>query len=600
MKTSRRTISLLSTASLLATASLFGTGGARAATAAEAPFDSLPAQTVAVVKIASLDRFAAGFQELVTSIGPPATMAGPEFAKGLNEAFKIGVDSTAVDRTKPVYAAVFSIEGQPSEPVAWLVQTSDEAKLRRTVLKASADGDLTTEKRPDGFEKVMGGAVWYFGRRGDWVVYTQNEEVVKRLTFDAGQQPALSSLVESRAHDVLNEGDAAVFVNIAQLIELYGAKLDEARDKLRRQIQMLPKEFLDNGLNPEGTKKMYGDAAEVAINAAYDGQWAAGRLSFSASGVSAELLLGVKDETNTSDLIAAYPPTGFDSLGLLPAGAAVYFGYTPYSETLADWRRDWAKAAYGSDSPNAQKLLAAIDTLSQAGVTTKVGSLSLPSGLETAMITTAISQAKDAEKLRAGENAYQPAANDLSTPLFTQSTKLQPAAETYQNHSVDLLTTRFEFKDVTDMGQQIGQKFVQKLFGGNEFQSRLTTVEGLLVEAGGNDAKYLHELIDGLASGEKVLGLDEAYAATRDQLGEQANLVALLNAPKLLVNLLSIVRNIPPYDMFLAQAPINYGAQPAASYAGVSLGTESRAVRVNLFIPSGQPQGVLQIFGQGR
>ncbi|MGH7192904.1 MAG: hypothetical protein ACREJM_05125, partial [Candidatus Saccharimonadales bacterium] len=400
--------------------------------------------------------------------------------------------------------------------------------------------------------------------------------------------------------DILNEGDAAVFVNVAQVIETYGAKLDDARDKLRRYIQMLPKEFLDNGLNPEGTKKMYGDAAEVAINAAYDSQWAAGRLAFSASGVSAALLLGVKDETNTSDMIAAYPPTGFDSLGLLPAGAAVYFGYTPYSEALADWRRDWVKLAYGSDSPNTQKLLAAIDAFSQAGTTTTVGSFSLPSGLDNAMTTASITQAKDAEKLRAGEAAYQPAANELSTPLFAQSVKLQPAAETYQDHPVDLLTTHFEFKDVTDMGQQIGQKFVQKLFGGAEFQARLTTVEGLLVQAGGNDAKYLHELIDGLVSGEKVLGLDEAYAATRDQLAEQANLVALINAPKLLVNILSIVRNIPPYDMFLAQAPINYGAQPAASYAGLSLGTESRAVRVDLFIPSGQPQGVLQIFGQGR
>lgn len=565
-----------------------------------APFDSLPTETVAVVRIASLDKFASGFQELVTAIGPPATMAGPEFAKGLNEAFKIGADGSAVDRAKPVYAAVFTIEGQPAEPVAWFVQTADEAKLRRTVLKVGADSDLMVEKRPDGFEKVAAGAVWYFARRGDLVVYTQNEEVVRRLSFDRGQQPGLSTLVEARAGDVLNEGDAAIFVNVAQLIEVYGAKLDEARDKLRRQIQTLPKEFLDNGLNPEGTKKMYGDAAEVAINAAYDGQWAAGRLTFSASGVSAALLLGVKAETNTSDLLAAYPPTGFDALGLLPAGASVYYGYTPYSEALIDWRRDWLKMSYGADSPNTQKLLAAVETLSQAGTTSSVGSFSLPSGLDNAIITTSIRQAKDAEKLRAGETAYQPAANELSTPLFAQSMTLQAGIETYRDHVVDLLTTHYEYKDVADMGQQIGQKFMQKLMGGDEFQNRVTTVEGLMVEAGGNDAKYLHELIDGLASGEKVLGLDESYAATRDQLAEQANVIALINTPKLVVNILSIVRNIPPYDMFLAQAPINYGAQPAASYAGLSLGTEPRAVRVELFIPSSQPQGVLQIFGQGR
>ena len=565
-----------------------------------APFDSLPAETVAVIKVASLDKFASGFQELVTAIGPPATIAGPEFAKGLNDAFKIVGDGTAADRTKPVFAAVLAIEGQPSEPVAWFVQTPDEAKLRRTVLKAGADGDLTIEKRPDGFEKVAGGAVWYFGRRGEWIVYTQNEEVVKRLGFDRGQHPSLSKLVEGRAADAMNEGDAAVFVNLAQIIEVYGAKLDEQRDKLRRFIQDLPQEYMNNGLNPEGNKKMYGDAAEAVINAAYDGQWAVGRLNFSAAGVSAAVVLSVKEETNTADLIAAYPPTGFDSLGLLPAGAAVYFGYTPYSEALADWRLDFLQAAYGADSPNPQKLLAAIDLQSQAGATTTVGSFSLPSGLDNAMTTTSISQARDAEKLRTSETAYQPAANELSTPLFAQSVKVQPAAENYQDHVIDLFTTHFDFKEVTDFGQQIGQKIVQKMFGGNDFQNRLTTVEGLLVEAGGNDPKYLHELIDGLTSGEKVLGLDEAYAATRDQLAEQANVVALINAPKLLVSILSLVRNIPPFDMGLAQAPINYGAQPAPSYAGLSLGTEPRGVRIDLFIPSGQPQGVLQVFGQGR
>lgn len=586
---------------LIVVVSLLVTAGASAAAPLDsAPFDSLPTETVAVVRIASLDKFASGFQELVTAIGPPANIAGPAFSKGLNDAFQVGADGSAVDRAKPVYAAVFAMQGQSSEPVAWFVQTADEAKLRRTVLKAAADGDLTTEKRPDGFDKVAGGAVWYFARRGDWTVYTQNEEVVKRLTFDRGQQPSLATLIEGRAGDLLNEGDAAAFVNIARLIEVYGAKLDEARAKLRRQIQTLPKEFLDNGLDPEGTKKMYGDAAEVAINAAYDGQWAVGRLSFTAAGASAAVLLGVKEETSTGDLIAAYPPTGFDTLGLLPAGAAVYYGYTPYSEALIDWRRDWLKAAYGADSPNTPKLLAALDTLVQAGATSTVGSFSLPSGLDNAMTTTSISQAKDAEKLRTGQTAYQPAANEISTPLFAQSMKLQAGVETYQNHVIDLLTTRYDFKEVTDVGQQIGQKLVQKIFGGDEFQNRLTTVEGLMVEAGGNDAKYLHELMDGLASGEKVLGLDEAYAATRDQLAEQANLVALINAPKLLVNILAIVRNIPPYDMLLAQAPINYGAQPAASYAGLSLGTEPRAVRIDLFLPSGQPQGVLQIFGQGR
>jgi hypothetical protein len=81
-------------------------------------------------------------------------------------------------------------------------------------------------------------------------------------------------------------------------------------------------------------------------------------------------------------------------------------------------------------------------------------------------------------------------------------------------------------------------------------------------------------------------------------LGEQANLVVLLNVPRLVVDAVGLVRDVPPFDMLLARAPFNFGAQPAVSYAGFSLATEAQAVRLHLFVPVEQPKGVLQIFGQ--
>ncbi|MGH7137786.1 MAG: hypothetical protein ACREHD_18715, partial [Pirellulales bacterium] len=346
------------------------------------------------------------------------------------------------------------------------------------------------------------------------------------------------------------------------------------------------------------TKKMYSDLAELVINAAYDAEWAAGRVNFNAAGVSLAALVGLKADTATNDLAAENPPTSFETLGLLPAGAPIYYAHSAYPPSLVDWRRDYLKLAYGEDSDVTNRLLTALKSSLAAEATTTVGSLAFPSGVDTSLTTVSLTQAKDPEKLRVSVAVYEPAANQQDTPLFSQSVEVRSNAEKYQDRAVDLLTTRFKFKEVSDPGQAIGQKFMEKLFGGDEAQTRMTSLEGVLVQVLGNDAKYLHNAVDSLQSGEKVLGLDESYSVTRDQLPEKANLLLLLNAPRMIVDLIGIFKSIPPLDAALAQAPINLGVQPATSYTGISVAAETQALRLDAYIPVTQPQGVLRIFGQ--
>lgn len=565
--------------------------GGRPAVAEDA-LTHLPADTAVVVRFTSLDKFASGFKETVSALGPLAAPAAIGIDHGLSEIFAIGADEAAIDRAAPAYVAAFALTGQP-EPVVRIVQTDDDAKLRRSVLK-SGDENLPAEKVDGGFEKLSkDGRNWYFAKRGEWVLYTPREEVMKSLAA-----PAKPFAVPSA--DVIGEGDASIIVNIARLIEVYGDKLDEQRDKLRRQIDSLPKEFLggdSSAVDPRAMKKTYGDLAELAINAVYDAQWAAGRVNFTAAGVSLAGVVGIKADSATNDLIAANPPTNFETLGLLPAGATAYVAHTSYTSSLLDWTRDWLKLAYG-DTETTKKLIAATETLAAAEVTSTATSFSLPSGVDTSLTTVSLTQAKDADKLRAGTTAYEPAANQQDTPLFSQSVEFTADAEKYQDRSVDVLTTHFKFKDVADPGQAIGQKFMEKMFGGSDVQSRLTTVEGMLVQAAGNDPKYLHAALDALQSGDKVLGLDESYAITRDQLAEKANVVGLLNVPRVILDAINMFRTIPPLDMVLAQAPLNLGAQPGTSYAGFSLATQPQGLRLDAYIPVSQPQGVLRIFGR--
>lgn len=575
----------------------------QAAPAAEQdnPLAWLPAETAAVVRFESLDKLANNFKETASALGPLANPAVQGVERGLSEIFHVAADGAAIDRTAPAYLAAFAIEGQP-EPVVWMVKSADDAKLRRTVLGAGADESLPAEKAEGGFEKVSKeGREWFFARRGDWSFYTRRLEVVKALAFEAERRPNIGKLFADRAAELAGDGDAAVMVNIARLLEVYGDKVEELHDNLRRRIETLPKEFLggdSSAIDPRATKKMYADLAGLAFRSLGDAQWAAGRLNFAANGLSVALLLGVKGDTPTDRLLVANPPRTLEALSLLPAGAAVYFAHTSQPSGLVDWYRDWLKLAYGEDTDATKLLVKALDMLAAAGANSSATGFSFPSDQNTSLTTVTLRQAADPEKYRNATTVYEPTANKQDTALFSQSVEVQGGAEEYQGHPVDLFTTRIKFKDVADPGQAIGQKFIEKMFGGTEMQERLTTLEGMVVQAAGNDPKYLHAAVDGLQTGENVLGLDDAFAATRDRLAEKANIVALINLPRIIVDGIGMLRAIPPLDAVLAQAPINLGAQPPTSYAGLSLAAEPQTLRIDVFVPVSQPKGVLQIFGR--
>lgn len=576
----------------------------RAEEPAVEPLDAFPQKTGVVLRLASIDKISAGFNELTAALGPVAAQAGPQFKAGLGEMFQVGPQAEAleaIDQTAPAYAAVFPLVDQ-REPVAYLVRTADEETLRRAVLRAGPDAPLTVEMRPDGFVKITSGdRTYYFGRHGDGVLYTPNEAVVQLLAFDRTQQPTLASLVEPRAAELLSEGDGAVFVNAALLIETFADQIKQGREQVHRLIQSLPDDQLrSSGQDPEAIRKIYRDLADLVFDSISDARWAAGRANFSAAGANLAGVLGVKEASATDQFLAASPPAEFEMLGLLPAGAGAYFGFSWNYERLGEWLAEYLKLAYPQGTESAETIQAALAQMGQSSPGPLVASFDMPSAPGAGMVSIVLQQAEDPQKLIAGNRAYQASIGSVNTPVFKQTSEYQEAAESYQEHPVDLLVQHIEFVPSDDQGLAIAQKFIEKFFGGNALQTRITALEGLFAQTTANDPKHLHQLIDGLESAEGVLGLEESFSQVRDNLAENANLIVLLNVPKLIVDSVRMVREIPPFDAALAAVPFNFGFQPPPSYAGLSLGTEPQGLRVHIFVPVDQPKGVMQIFGQGR
>jgi hypothetical protein len=594
--TKEQSMKPLSPAILTACIVAFASGPATA----QSPLEHLPPRTAAVVQVRSIDALEGNFNDMLTAIGPITAPAGPGLQSALGEVFGVGQDLDALKRTAPAYAAVFALP-TPNEPVARFVKASDESRLRRAVLRAGADAKLTTEKRDDGFEKVSAGSrTAFFGRRGDWIVYTSNEAVLPLLAFDAEAAGTFASALEPRAAELLDAGDASVVVNVAELTKQFADPINEAREQLITGIEQLPDEALQaGGSDPAATKKLYIGLANFAFDALFDTQWAAGRVNFSARGAGAEGALAVKQDSGTDKILAAIPPSPMEMLDLLPSGAPVYLGMRIDMQYVLSWYQSFLAAAVADDPAKAKVIETALDQFGKAGVGQIVAGFEFPADAESGMRFSYLFEADDTALLRSALVGYFRAFEEFKTPQFTLKFNYQAEAESYKDRAVDLVTERLEFPGEASPQVAVVKGLLSKLFGQDGLQVRIATIGNLLVEATGNDPKFLHGLIDGLESGEGVLGLSDAFATTRDELGEQANLVVLVDAPNLVVGVLNMLRDVPPFDMVIGQLPINFGAQPAASYAGISLGAEPQALRAHLFVPVEQPKGILQLFGQG-
>lgn len=565
---------------------------------ADDPIDVVSDQAVVVVHFSSVDRLTGNLNEMLGAIGPLA-QAVASVEMGLGELLHLPGKLDSIDRSAPTLAALFHMPGE-SEPVAFVVRTKDNAKLRRAVLDAGDNDKLEVEKRSDGIERVSrGSTAWYFASRGDWVLYTSCEAVAKSMTVSP--EHSFAKLLDAGARDMIKTGDVAGVVNLARVVGLFQNEIGQSRQQILQQVdQASDADLSAAGVNAAVARSVLRDLVTAAFDAVADARLATGRANFNAEGAAAEARLTFDPGSRVAGLLAAHPPTTFETLGLLPAGAPFYYAAYANYGLLADWAADLTQSLLRDNDDLSKQLQGTFEQLRKAGLGQLVASFAFPADAKSGLIGTSLAQAKDVSALRTVFQGYESLGQSApANPMFTQTTELKEKAETYKNRPVDLQTTRVKFDAGANTDLAIIDGFFKRFFGEDGLQTRITAIEGMLIQASGNDPKYLARVVDAIESGEGVLGLNEAFAKTRDKLGKEANFIFLFNVPQVIVDFVRAFRDIPPLDMVLGQLPFNFDATPAASYGGFSIGTESTGVRVHVYVPVSQPKGVLGIFGQG-
>lgn len=558
------------------------------------PLEAFPDTIAFVIRFESVDKFLGNTNDMLAAISPVAAAAAPNVERVvLGEMFDLNDRIGAIDRTCPSYIALFPFDG-PGPPAACLVKPADEDEIKRAMLRTDDLKGTTSKKRDDGFTQyTKGGRSCYIAPwADDYIIYTRFEEVANAMSLGQKDRRTIADVLDENAKGVYQSGNAAVAVNSAHLAVKFKSEIEEFRKQILRGIEDLPEEQL--GPSADTTKKMYTKLANLGFDALYDSTWVVGRTNLSAEGAEGEALAGFKENSKTDQFLASHPTSTFETLGLLPGGGSALVGM---AFDYATFSMLYLQAGLDGGVKDRAAADAAIKKMHEANVKSTVASYGFPGENKSGMLATTYQEAGDAAKLRRGYLDYMRAIGEMKSPLFNMSFDYAEQAEEYKEHKIDLM--KMSFKVGEGEPAAVLKSFYDKLFGGEHFETRLATVGSLFVQATGNDAGRMRQVLEGLNSGEGVVGLEDAYGKTRDKLAENANFVLLLDGPRLVIDAVNMIRDVEPFAAGLRQAPFNFGLKPTASYGGVSLGAEPQTLRVKAFVPVEQPRGMLQIFMPG-
>lgn len=583
---------------LLAVALLVLFAGVRPTWAKDDGLEAIPGSAALVVRYASFDRAVGGLTDMLNALGPQIANETRGFEQEVFGAL-IFVKNTngLIDRGAPVYAFGFA-RVDIQNPAGVVLKTKDLEKLQRALLGIDSNAPLTKTQNGD-IETVSGpdGRSYYFRKFKDWVVYTHNENAAKLLTFDPAKDPSFAALIDDRADKVVGTGDLAFMFNPRPVIENLKPMLDEARKEIEQGINSIPDSaFMGTPYDGKFVRAVLHELVKRGFEVLPEVTYVVGRVNFSAAGFSAEVLTGVQPGGKLDQFFASHPADPFELVGILPAGASMYFGahqdYARIAEELASFLK-----SIPNQPQDVLKGLESMRKFAEAKASTSVSSMSFPGTNKAGIVSHGLQIAENPDALRQIAADSVSGYATINVPNMQMTPEFKAGVENYKGHVIDMMSILFTAKGNTDMETQILDAVFKKFFGGNRIQTRVTTLEGMIATTMGADEKLIQTLIDRMESGQGILGVDVAYSKARDELGQSANFLFLINVPQFMIEVLNSFKGIPQLEQLLQLVPFNLGFQPSSSYAGFTLGTEEHGLRARVYIPIEQPKGVIQILG---
>ncbi len=544
------------------------------ARAAESPLEAIPDSAGAVIRLKNP-------QTTIRKVVNFAKQVDPRFAQQARQWNQmIGVPIlnptlAGVDQKHDWWFAVFpTAEGKPS--LAFVIPTTN-ADAMRTALAGQ----------------------FQFVEHGKWLFYTKDAPTAKKIRDHvAGKGKSIGSVIDAESNAVMGRGDLSVYVNVAQIREMYKDQLEAAQteiDATLKELSSLTPEV--PGLNLEPVFEMYGQMLRGLLQAANDTEGFTLALGVKTRSIEIEEYLKVTGDSPTDKFLQSHAPSEMKTLAKLPAEKLAYFGLHGDFKALTDWGMKFTMAMFKKDDEESKQInesLAEMKKLEFGSYLASIGLGDLKTGLLRMAVVT---EAKPADKMRDVTRKMSTAMAKMSFSGIKQEVELKIDAEKIGEHSADILIVKQEISPELDpAGMQ--QRFVDAMYGPEGMTTRIVYLPDMVVQTMGGGKAAMTEVLNALEGGKSGAGSRTRRAlhqTTRSQLLEKANLLVLVDLPGLVADTLNLV-------LKGGQLPIPIDAETIKqlklrrSYLGFALATEPQGVRTKTRIPIGQVEGFVKLF----
>ena len=533
------------------------------AAAQDPPLEQFTNDVDVIMKLKEPDRSIEHVADMVNEIQPGLGQMVEQYASSLGM-LVANPTMTGVDQTKDWYVGVYSNEQNPPTVVFAIPATEAEE-----MQDALGDSVVTV---------VHGG----------YVFYTENEYEIPTVT--AGKT-AMDEMTDA-ARTVFSSGDVSLFVNVDHLTAVYEEQISLGQEQVSVGLdQMRAILAQGSGMNMDAIIDMYGSMAECIFQGLDDARSLTVAVNVGEEGVLIDEHLEFASSSTTSDFLGGMPTSEMANLEKLPAGSAFYYGVSGGVKELTKWGFEISAAMFQSNEDR-EKLGEILDSMEGLEFGPMVVSMSIGSVEGGLFKVAGIAEASPGDEVREAMRSATKSMQDIEFEGigFRQEATIEEDAETYGNHTADIVTIKQEYDAAMDpTGMQ--QKMQQIMFGSDGMQSRMLYLDDkyLTTMGGGQDA-----MRDLLAQIESSTSNDLGPA--RKSLLEESNFLVLIDLPSLTGQVLAAVaesEEIPipiPVDRSTIES-LNI----VPSYLGFSMGAEPDSLRFRTSIPITQMQGIAKL-----
>jgi len=421
------------------------------------------------------------------------------------------------------------------------------------------------------------------------VIYSEDEEALGKVRDQLkSKDSALFSKIDVASKKLLDTSDLSLLVNVRQLTEEFEDELKEAEPQIDAFLDQISNAIPDaqrDQLAP--VFEMYGELAKASLQCARDSNSVALGITFSKAAIRYESRLQVTEKSAMAGFLAKQSPAALGLLGRLPANQAIYFGVKADMAGLIDWSMKLTKGMMKLSDEDSAKMDEAVKELGKLKYDEMAGYLNINSAAP-AFRSGSVMQVTPTKRMRELSHTMLKAMSKVELPGMTQTTTLEPGAEKIGGVEVDRITIKQEADGSNDpLGIQ--EKIQKILFGDDGMQQLAMYQPNRVLQIMGGGKTELQSLITTL---DATPSTGSAVAAARQKLAEKANLVALIDLARLIINGAKLAAS----DGGL---PIDVSALEALkldpSFIGVSVTCEPTAVRSQLEIPVAQAQNIAKI-----